>query len=185
MPGPTRLTDRRDQRREVRTAGKRRRRGGAGRGPVVLQRAAGGVRSGVLAARRAMTAATSGDKPLVVALLVTVGLAIVLVSGPTQNYLDARGRVEVLQMQADILEEENTRMQQRVDDLQEEETIELLAREQQGFIRPGEVPYALVPPEVDRPRMTTSRADPEPAPPAWYERAWVRVQAIFGGSDPN
>ncbi len=183
MPGPTRQTDRRHQRRQVRTAGKRRRRGGAGRGPVVLQRAAAMVRSGVLAVRRGVTAAISGDKPLVVLLLITIGLAIVLVSGPTQNYLDARGRVEVLQMKADILEEENTRMQQRVGDLQDEETIELLAREQQGFIRPGEVPYALVPPEIERPRMTASRTDPEPAPPAWYERAWIRIQAIFGASN--
>jgi len=132
--------------------------------------------------RQAVAAAASGDKPLVVALLITLALAIVLVSGPTQNYLDARGRVEVLQMKADILEEENTRMQQRVGDLQDEQTIELLAREQQGFIRPGEVPYALVPPEVDRPRVTTSRAAPQPAPPAWYERAWIRIQAVFGGS---
>ena len=183
MPGPTPQTDRRDQRRQVRTAGKRRRRGGAGRGPVVLQRAADRTRSAILAVRRGVTAATSGDKPLVVALLVTIGLAVVLVSGPTQNYLDARGRVEVLQMKADILDEENTRMQQRVGDLQDEETIELLAREQQGFIRPGEVPYALVPPEVERPRVTASRGDPEPAPPAWYERAWIRVQAVFGGSN--
>jgi cell division protein FtsB len=183
MPGPTRLTDRRDQRRQVRAAGKRRRRGGAGRGPVVLQRAAGGIRAGVLTVRRAVTAATSGDKPLVVALLITIGLAVVLVSGPTQNYLDARGRVEVLQMKADILEDENTRMQQRVGDLQDEETIELLAREQQGFIRPGEVPYALVPPEVDRPRVTASRGEPEPSQGAWYERAWLRVQAVFGGSN--
>ncbi|MCA1782297.1 MAG: septum formation initiator family protein [Intrasporangiaceae bacterium] len=131
--------------------------------------------------RQVVTAASSGDKPLVIALLITIGLTIVLVSGPTQTYLDARGRVEVLQMKADILAEENSRMQQRVGDLQDEETIELLAREQQGFIRPGEVPYALIPPEVDRPRMTAARADPEPTAPAWYERAWIQVQAVFGG----
>lgn len=183
MPAPATLTDRRDQRRQVRVAGKRRRRGGAGRGPVLLQRAAGGVGAAWRAVRRGAEAASSGDKPLIVALLVAIGLGVVLLSGPTQNYLDSRARVEVLQMQADVLDEENTRLEQRVDDLQDDETIELLAREQQGFIRPGEVPYALVPPEVDRPRITASRDDPRPDPPVWYERAWLQIQGLFGAAD--
>lgn len=183
MPSPAGLTDRRDQRRQVRLAGKRRRRGGTGRGPVVLQRLAGRVCAGSRAVRRGVGAAASGDKPLIVALVVAVGLGVILLSGPTQNYLDSRARVEVLQMQADVLQEENARLDQRVDDLHDDETIELLAREQQGFIRPGEVPYALVPPEVDRPRITASRDDLRPEPPVWYERAWLRIQGLFGAAD--
>jgi cell division protein FtsB len=147
---------------------------------VVIQRLAGGVRDAWSGLRRAVAAAVTGDKPLIVALLVTVGLGIVLLSGPIQNYLDSRARVEVLQMKADVLEDENARLGQRAADLQDDDTIELLAREQQGFISPGEVPYALVPPEVDRPRITTSRDEPQPAPPAWYERAWLRLQDVFG-----
>ena len=130
---------------------------------------------------RAAKAAVTGDKPYIVALLGVVALAVVLLSGPAQSYLDHRSRVEVLELKAEVLESENERLAARVDALQDDETIELLAREQQGFIRPGEVPYALVPPEVVRPRITQPRDGPEPTPADWYERAWSSLQSLFGG----
>jgi cell division protein FtsB len=126
-------------------------------------------------------AALSGDKPYVVVLLAVVALAVVLLSGPAQSYLDHRARVEVLELKAEVLETENERLASRADALQDDETIELLAREQQGFIRPGEVPYALVPPEVDRPRITEPRDRPAPEPTVWYERMWGSLQSLFGG----
>jgi cell division protein FtsB len=125
-------------------------------------------------------AVTSGDKPYVVVLLGVVALGVVLLSGPAQSYLDHRARVEVLELKAEVLEAENERLSSRAEALQDDQTIELLAREQQGFIRPGEVPYALVPPEVDRPRITEPRGEPEPEPAAWYERMWGSLQSLFG-----
>lgn len=130
--------------------------------------------------RRTLAAIVSGDKPLIVVLVGTLVLGAVLLSGPTQNFLDSRARVEILQMQADVLEEENARLRQRAADLHDDETIELLAREQQGFVRPGEVPYALIPPEVDRPLIASSREQPEPPPAPWYERAWLGLQRMIG-----
>lgn len=184
MTGPTPVLDRRRQRREVRDGGRRRRRGGTRRAPVAVQRVAATLQSGFGRARRAVVAAVSGDRPLIVALLVALGLGVVLLSGPTQNYLDSRARVEVLQAKAEALEDENGRLRDRAADLLDDETVELLAREQQGFVRPGEVPYALVLPEVDRPRITASRDEPEPTSAPWYERAWNRVQGLFGATYP-
>lgn len=131
--------------------------------------------------RRTIARIVSGDKPLIVALLGVIALSVVLLSGPTQTYLDHRARVDVLELKADVLAAENAKLAERAAALEDEETIELLAREQQGFIRPGEVPYALVPPEVERPRITGPRDGPAPDPGPWYVQAWDVVQRLFAG----
>lgn len=176
MSGPRTATRRRASRRAAR--GGRARGGRLGRW---LAPATGAIAQVFSPVGRAGRAAVSGDKPLIVGLLIVIGLVVVLLSGPAQSYLDHRGRVEVLEMQAEVLEDENARLAARAESLQDEGTIERLAREQQGFIRPGEVPYALVPPEVDRPQITVPWEDVDPPPAPWYERAWASVQAVFGG----
>jgi cell division protein FtsB len=166
----------RQERRELRRHGRRRRRGGDRRAPVALQRAARAVHATGDGTRRAVGAARSGDKPMIVALLVVIALGVTLVSGPTQRYLDSSARVDDLQMKAAALEAENEQLRQRKDDLTDEEYVELLAREQQGLVRPGEVPYTLVPPEVDRPRISSPRELETVTEVAWYERAWSTVR---------
>ena len=163
--------ERREQRRRERV----RRRGGHGRGPVVLQRTAMAVAEALEELRYRAGRVVRGDRPLVLMLLGAVALGVVLLSGPAQSYLEARGRVESLQVKAAALDAENERLERRVRDLQDPVTIELLAREEQGFIQPGEVPYTLVPPEVARPRITAPRAEPVTQPGSWYERAWASV----------
>jgi cell division protein FtsB len=165
------------QRRELRRLERRRRRGGHGRGPVALQRAA---RGGLGVGRRAATTVTSGNRPLVAVLLGAVILSVVMLSGPAQRLLDSRARVEGLEVKAEALERENAALARRKADLEDPLNVELLAREQQGFIRPGEVPYTLVPPEVDRPRITSPRDAAEPPVPAWYARVWETVRGWVG-----
>ena len=133
----------------------------------------GGVRQRIARVAR-------GDQPLIAILTGAAVLAVVVVSGPAQSYLDGRARVEALEAKATALDEENERLEQRADDLLDPLNVELLAREQQGFIRPGEVPYTLVPPEVERPQITAPRDEPAPSTPAWYERAWESVRDWFG-----
>jgi cell division protein FtsB len=165
------------QRRELRRLERRRRRGGHGRGPVALQRAA---RSGLGAGRRAASTVTSGDRPLVAVLVGALVLSVVMLSGPAQRLLDSRARVDGLAVKAEALERENELLERRQADLEDPGNVELLAREQQGFIRPGEVPYTLVPPEVDRPRITAPRDQADPPVPTWYARAWETVRGWVG-----
>jgi cell division protein FtsB len=163
------------QRRELRRLERRRRRGGHGRGPVALQRA---VRGGMGAGRRAASSVTSGNRPFVAVLVGALVLSVLMLSGPAQRLLDSRARVDVLATKAEALERENELLERRKADLEDPTNVELLAREQQGFIRPGEVPYTLVPPEVDRPRITAPRGGgSDPAPSTWYERAWATVRS--------
>lgn len=179
MPAPA-LRERREQRRAVRDAARRRRRGGVGRGPVALQRLARGSAASARALGRGVRQLVRGDRPLFVVLAGACALAVVLLSGPAQSYLDARTRVELLDDKATLLAAENARLEQRMTDLADPEVLELLAREQQGFIRPGEVPYRLVPPEVDRPRITAPRGGAEPPPAPIYRRVWDAVAERFG-----
>ena len=165
------------ERRQLRRLERRRRRSWRRRGPTGSRPAAYGPLG---ATRQRIVTATRGDRPLVVVLARALVLAVVVLSGPAQSYLDGRGRVEALEAKAAALEEENEQLEQRAADLSDPLNIELLAREQQGFIRPGEVPYTLVPPEVDRPVITTPRDEAAPASAAWYERAWDTVRDWFG-----
>jgi cell division protein FtsB len=124
--------------------------------------------------------ARSGERPLLVVLLVSLVLGVVMLSGPFERYADGRTRVEAARTTADALDEEIERLEGRVEQLQDPANLELLAREQQGMIRPGEVAYTLVPPEVDRPVISTPRgSEAEPVDPPWYARAWDAVRSWF------
>src|SRR5690606_9129060 len=93
------------------------------------------------AARNAWAEARSGQRPLLVVLLVAIVLGVVMLSGPFERYADGRARVEATRSTADALDEEIQRLEARVDQLEDPANLELLAREQQGMIRPGEVAY--------------------------------------------
>lgn len=168
------------ERRELRRIERRRRRGGDGRPPVVLQRLGTSIGDGRREVSYRVGRAVRGDRPLIIALLAVLVVGVLAISGPAQNYLDGRSRVESLTTTADALDEANAGLQQRAEDLQDPLNVELLAREQQGFVRPGEVPYALVPPEVERPLITAPRDEADTSPQAWYERVWSTVTGWFG-----
>ncbi|MFA9432103.1 septum formation initiator family protein [Egicoccus sp. AB-alg2] len=178
MTGPS---TRPDERRELRRRQRRRRRGGDRRGPLPVQLAAHRVTEAVGAARRGVKRAVRGDRPLILVLVGAVVLSVLMLSGPAQRYLDTRERVDGLAGKAEALEQANAQLERRQRDLQDPTNIELLAREQQGFIRPGEVPYTLIPPEVERPRITAPREQaPPPSDEAWYARLWEAVHGWLG-----
>ncbi len=115
------------------------------------------------------------DLALGLLLLAALGVGAVVLAPPLEGYLAARQRVAVLEQQAAALTGENDRLERRIDDLDDPTTIELLARRQQGLVRPGEVPYVLVPPEVDAPRIVDAPEPPAPEP-TLLDRilAWLR-----------
>jgi cell division protein FtsB len=167
----------RTRHRETRRVQRRPRRGDRSRRPVAIQRA---VDRGLGAGRRAANSATSGNRPLVAVLVGALVLSVLMLSGPAQRLLDGRARVDALAAKAEALEQENEALERRQADLEDPLNVELLAREQQGFIRPGEVPYTLVPPEVDRPRITAPRDQADASASAWYARAWETVRGWVG-----
>ncbi len=170
-----------DERRRLRELERRRRRDGGRGGPVILHGTVRRIRAWLAELQHRVRRTVRGDRPLIVATLVVAAVAVVVVSSPMQSYLDGRERVEHLTEKAAALDAANAELEQRVRDLERDTTIELLAREQLGLVRPGEVAYTLIPPEVDRPLITAPRrvGIQEPAP--WYARLWDGVRARFTG----
>ncbi len=166
------------QRTQLRRSERRRRRGGAGRAPRPVQRLARRVAGAGEVSPHTVAQAGRGDRPMLMVLVAVMVLGVVMLSGPAQRYLDGQHRVGRLETSVAALEEETDELEQRRDRLTDPDEVELLAREEQGFVRPGEVPYTLVPPEVERPRIATPRDVGRPDPEPWYARLW---DAVAGG----
>lgn len=118
-----------------------------------------------------------GDRPLLAGLLTVLVVAVVMLSGPLENYLAARERVETLEAQAEALGAANRQLRQQVGDLRDPEHIELLAREEHGMVRPGQVAYVIIPPQSDRPRIADPVA-PERVERSLLERVWGRLRDL-------
>jgi hypothetical protein len=79
---------------------------------------------------------------------------IVLVVGvfPTRTYFNQRDEIATEEAKIRVLDAENARLANRVEQLHTDAEIERLAREQYNLVRPGEEAYAILP----------GPADPEP-----------------------
>jgi cell division protein FtsB len=78
-------------------------------------------------------------------LLFAVFLAVVFAVAPMRAYLHQRAELSDLQRQADLLEEQNTALEQRIADLNDPATLERLARECLGMVEPGEIAFVPIP----------------------------------------
>jgi cell division protein FtsB len=119
--------------------------------------------------RRAGGVLVAGDRPYLATLVAICALAALMISAPLNRYLDGRERIALLEHQHGALEDEIRTLEQRAEDLHDPEHIELLAREQLGLVRPGEIPYVVVQPEVERPQLVAPPDEP-PEPDAWHRR---------------
>jgi len=78
-------------------------------------------------------------------LLFVVFLVGVFAVAPTRAYLHQRGQLSELQREADQLQQQNTELERRIADLNDPETLERLARECLGMVRPGEIAFVPIP----------------------------------------
>ena len=89
----------------------------------------------------------------VLVLVVLIGVLFVAVF-PTRTWWAQRAEMTGATEQLQVLEEQNTLLEQRVDALQSDDEIERLAREQYNLVRPGEEAYALRPAAGSTPAAT-------------------------------
>jgi cell division protein FtsB len=78
-------------------------------------------------------------------LLFAVFLAVVFAVAPMRAYMHQRAELSDLQRQADLLEEQNTALERRIADLNDQATLERLARECLGMVEPGEIAFVPIP----------------------------------------
>lgn len=131
-------------------------------------------------ARRLRQRFLHGDRPYLVGFVAALGLSLVIVSGPMQTWLAQRDLVDQRAAVLAVLEEENAGLADRVEELNDPDTIEAEAREQQGMVMPGEVPYVIVPPDAGAERIAPDLTDVETDDRGWFARAWEAVTQLFG-----
>jgi cell division protein FtsB len=78
-------------------------------------------------------------------------LAAVLIYAvfPVRTYLNQRSASERKQQQIEVVGQENDRLEQRIGELQDPETVEEIARRDYNMVRPGEESYGIMPPPAE------------------------------------
>lgn len=78
---------------------------------------------------------------LVFAIFVVAMFAI----APIRGYLDQRAQLAELERQAAVLERQNAALEERIADFNDPRTLERLARECLGMVKPGEIGFVTIP----------------------------------------
>lgn len=104
-------------------------------------------------------------------LVVTAVFVGVLFAGvfPTRTWLAQRAATASAQERVDVLQAQNRALADRARLLHDDAEIERLAREQYGLVRPGEVPFAILPPPAPE---RVRKPPPAPSGPSWVAQAW-------------
>jgi cell division protein FtsB len=83
---------------------------------------------------------------LLLASVVLVGVLFLFVL-PGRTYLAQRRTLVAAETRVKVLSQANAQLQQRANQLQTDAEIERMARQQYGMVKPGEIPYAILPPK--------------------------------------
>ncbi len=114
-----------------------------------------------------------------IVLLVALGLVATGVL-PVRDYLGRENEVNAAQSRLELLQQQNAKLAGDVEALYSEQEVERIAREQYGFVLPGEVGYVVLTP--DEPAQAST--PPEPVTVAQEERSFLqRIMDFITGSD--
>jgi cell division protein FtsB len=80
----------------------------------------------------------------VLVVVALIGVLFVAVF-PTRTWIAQKAEMTSATRQLDILDEQNAKLEARVEALKSDDEIERLAREQYNLVKPGEEAYALLP----------------------------------------
>lgn len=99
-----------------------------------------------------------------VAGTVAIGIMFAFVF-PVRTYVAQRRAIGATEAKVQVLTEQDRQLTARAQELRSDSEIERLARQEYGMVRPGEVPYAILPaPGSDPGRLPTVAGDPVSPP---------------------
>jgi len=114
-----------------------------------------------------------------IVLLVSLGLVATGVL-PVRDFLGRENEVNAAQSRLEQLQERNATLADDVEALYSEQEVERIAREQYGFVLPGEVGYVVLTPDEPPPALTPV----EPVATVQEERPFLqRILDFITGSD--
>lgn len=122
----------------------------------------------------------AGDRPFLLGFLGLLVLGVLVISGPMNAYLDQRVQRDLLSQQVGGLAVANGELSERAFQLREDEAVELLAREEYGLIRPGEVAYVVVPPAQDGEQIVEPVEVADLPEPSRLQHFWDLLTNWFG-----
>ena len=106
-----------------------------------------------------------GIGPQIVVLLLVLGLVGAMAIEPTRQLLEQRRRMRAASHDLQQLNESNRRLHRRIERLKDPDYVDQLARAQSGLVRPGEIPYVVMPPSRRSAGPAAKKSVPEaPAP---------------------
>lgn len=110
---------------------------------------------------------------LVVAVLVVLAASVLLTNVfPYRKILAQQQQVSNAREQLEVLTNENDRLEVEVFALSTDAEVERLARENLGYVRPGEYPYVVLEPAAADVAPTVEPLELPAEPDAWYESLW-------------
>jgi hypothetical protein len=101
--------------------------------------------------------------------------------GPLQSFTAAAERVGDLAMTRDQLQAAVDRLEDRRALLHDPDELELLARQDFGLVRPGEIPFVVVTPDDEFSGAGPDEVTGSPVSDArpWYRRLWRAFMGLF------
>jgi cell division protein FtsB len=111
---------------------------------------------------------------LLLASVVLVGVLFLFVL-PGRTYLAQRRTVAAAETRVKVLSRANAQLRDRANQLQTDAEIERMARQQYGMVKPGEVPYAILPPK-QAPAPSAAARPPKKAQRGFPSRVWRDLQ---------
>lgn len=105
-------------------------------------------------------------------LLGALGLAAL---GPARQVHEQKKRIRIEESRLARLTQENSKLELERKRLDDPSYQEKLAREDLGYVKPGEVAYVVVP----QPAATATAAAPKPSSKPWYQSTWDWVVRLF------
>jgi len=81
--------------------------------------------------------------PAAVLLAVVIAVLLCVMSVPLRTYLSQRSQLGQLQLQSQVLQQLNSKLQQRVVQLHDPAYLQRLARECLGMVKPGEIRFSV------------------------------------------
>lgn len=119
-------------------------------------------------------------------LIVILGAMLFSSVYPLNRYFSVRNEITALQGEERELDERAKALEAAREKLLTDAEIERLARERLGYVRPGEIPFAIVPPpeKADEPPIITPEGEPPPADgtSGVFERWWDAMRRAVSAS---
>jgi cell division protein FtsB len=110
-----------------------------------------------------------GRAPQTVVVILVIGLVGAMAIEPTRQLLQQRDRISGMTGDLAEVQSSNTRLEDQIARLKNDDYIEQRAREQIGLVRPGETTYVVMPPSnSDEPKRKQRAEKPAPPPPPGF-----------------